>query len=84
MIVSVPFVSVILTPRTGSYIPATPQRPKPELRIVDPLLISVTAASASLNTLEPPRSIFGASDSRGAVVEYLLLRVVLGGGMRTL
>jgi hypothetical protein len=32
----------------GGLVPATPQRPNPELRIVDPLLISATAASASL------------------------------------
>jgi hypothetical protein len=33
-------------------VPATPQRPKPELRIVDPLCTSATAASASLNSFE--------------------------------
>lgn len=47
--------------------------------MVDPLLMSVTAASASLNTFEPPRSIFGAKDSKGAVVEYFVLVVVLNG-----
>ena len=38
----------------GMRIPATPQRPKPELRIVDPLLISATASSAESNSFEPP------------------------------
>lgn len=42
--------------------------------MVEPLLISATAASASLNSFDPPRSIFGASDCArdclGAVVEY--------------
>lgn len=38
--------------------------------MVDPLLMSTTAASASAKSLEPPRSIFGASDGLGAVLEY--------------
>jgi hypothetical protein len=41
--------------------------------------MSVTAASASLNSLEPPRSILGARDSNGAVTEYFVLVVVLNG-----
>lgn len=61
------------------HVPATPQRPNPELRIVDPLLISATAASASLNSFDPPRSILGARDCNGAVVEYLVLVLVLNG-----
>lgn len=48
-------------------IPATPQSPKPELRIVDPLLTSATASSADLNSFEPPRLRAAASvaDHRG-------------------
>lgn len=39
--------------------------------MVDPLLRSATARSAFLNTLEPPRSTFGASDGRSdATLEY--------------
>lgn len=40
----------------GTYkgdVPATPQSPKPELRIVDPLLTSATASSADLKSFEP-------------------------------
>lgn len=65
------------------HTPATPQRPNPELRIVDPLLISATAASASLNSLEPPRSILGARDRNG-VAEYLVLVLVLNNAGHTL
>lgn len=67
--------------------PATPQRPNPELRIVEPLLISATAASASLNSFDPPRSIFGASDCvcdfLGAVVKYVLAEWMVIGVGRT-
>lgn len=84
MSVSSPSYQRFSWPRELDLIPATPQRPKPELRIVDPLLISVTAASASLNTLEPPRSILGARESNGAVVEYFELVVVLEGARRRL
>lgn len=47
--------------------PATPHSPKPELRIVDPLLTSATASSADLYTFEPPRLRAAASvaDHRG-------------------
>jgi hypothetical protein len=44
---------------------ATPQRPNPEDRIVDPDLTSATAASASLNSLDPPRVGAGALLSEG-------------------
>ena len=40
--------------------PAVPQRPNPALRMVDPLLISATASSASLKSFDAPRSILGA------------------------
>lgn len=39
--------------------PAVPQRPNPALRMVDPLLISATASSASLKSFDAPRSILG-------------------------
>jgi hypothetical protein len=61
------------------HVPATPQRPNPELRIVDPLLISATAASASLYNFEPLRSTLGARDFNGVVMEYLVLVLVLNG-----
>lgn len=35
---------------------ATPQSPKPELSSVEPLLMSATAASASLKSFDPPRT----------------------------
>lgn len=41
--------------------------------------MSMTAASASLNSLEPPRSTLGARDSNIAVEEYFALVVVLNG-----
>lgn len=53
-------------------IPATPQRPKPELRIVDPLLMSATASSADLKSFEPPR-LFAVAAS---VAEYRGLHVL--------
>lgn len=35
--------------------PATPHRPNPELRMVEPLCTSATASSADAYTLDPPR-----------------------------
>lgn len=62
------------------YIPATPQRPNPELRIVDPLLISATTSSAFLNSFEAPRSIFGANRcGSGATVEYRFASPIIVG-----
>lgn len=46
--------------------------------------MSATAASASLNTFEPPRSIFGASENLAAVVEYEAFGRVVGTGDRSL
>jgi hypothetical protein len=43
--------------------PATPQRPKPELKIVEPLVISATASSALLYTFELPTILAGACAS---------------------
>lgn len=39
--------------------------------MVEPLWRSATAESASANNLEPPRSIFGASEGLAVSVEYL-------------
>jgi hypothetical protein len=44
--------------------------------MVEPLFKSATAASASLKSFDPPRSIFGARDCNGAVVEYRELMLV--------
>jgi hypothetical protein len=43
--------------------PATPQRPKPELKMVEPLLMSATASSALLYTFELPTILVGACAS---------------------
>ncbi|KAI6776593.1 hypothetical protein HG530_000538 [Fusarium avenaceum] len=42
--------------RAPIRVSATPQRPNPELKSVEPLLISATAASASLKSLDCPRT----------------------------
>lgn len=62
------------------YIPATPQRPNPELKITDPLFRSATASSASLNSFDAPRSIVGASRCRSlGTVEYGFAQAVVPG-----
>jgi hypothetical protein len=53
-------IKIKKTKGTSKYIPAVPQRPKPALKIVEPLLISATASSALSYTFDLERSIFGA------------------------
>ena len=52
----------------GFYLPATPQRPNPELRIVDPDLMSATAASAESYNFELDPSTPGTLDDFLVVV----------------
>jgi hypothetical protein len=44
---------------SGQFSPAVPQRPKPALKMVDPLVISATASSALLKIFEAPRAVLG-------------------------
>ena len=65
---------VCSAPRNKDHIPAVPHRPKPALRTTEPLLMSATASSAFLKSLDAPRFGFGARVAWGtACDEYLPL-----------
>jgi hypothetical protein len=65
-------------------IPAVPQSPNPELRIVEPLFKSATASSASLNSFDCPRDTVGVKGallfcfSGGSVASWKYLTANLG------
>jgi hypothetical protein len=55
--------------------PAVPHNPNPALKIVDPLLISATASSASLKSFDAPLTTAGAGSRFDFVFASCLYRV---------